>query len=66
MIDEYRLLVFPVAVGHGKRLFPDDAPATGFKLTGSATTSAGAVYSVLTPAPFEAGTVEVAGGKEVV
>jgi len=66
LIDEYRLLVFPVAVGRGKRLFPDDAPATGFRLTDSATTSTGAVYSVLTPAPFEAGTVEVAGGKEVV
>jgi dihydrofolate reductase len=66
LIDEYRLLVFPVAVGHGKRLFTDDAPATGFTLIDSATTSAGAVYSALTPAPFELGTVEVAGGKEVV
>jgi len=66
LIDEYRLLVFPVAVGRGKRLFPDDAPASGFRLTDSATTSTGAVYSVLTPAPFEAGTAEVAGGKEVV
>ena len=66
LIDEYRLLVFPVAVGRGKRLFPNDAPASGFRLTDSATTSTGAVYSVLTPAPFEAGTAEVAGGKEVV
>jgi len=66
LIDEYRLLVFPVAVGRGKRLFTDDAPATGFRLTDSATTSTGAVYSALTPAPFEAGTAEVAGGKEVV
>jgi dihydrofolate reductase len=66
LIDEYRLLVFPVAVGRGKRLFTDDAPATGFKLIGSATTSKGAVYSALTPAPFEAGTAEVADGREVV
>jgi hypothetical protein len=50
-IDEYRLLVFPVAVGHGKRLFTDDAPATGFTLIDSATTSAGAVYSALTRPP---------------
>jgi dihydrofolate reductase len=66
LIDEYRLLVFPVAVGRGKRLFAADAPATGFRLTDSATTSTGAAYSVLTPAPFEVGTAEVAGGKEVV
>jgi dihydrofolate reductase len=66
LIDEYQLLVFPVAVGRGKRLFTDDAPATGFKLIGSAMTSKGAVYSALTPAPFEVGTAEVAGGKEVV
>jgi dihydrofolate reductase len=66
LIDEYRLLVFPVAVGHGKRLFTDDAPATGFRLTDSATTSTGAVYSALTPALFEAGTAEVVGGREVV
>ena len=66
LIDEYRLLVFPVAVGHGKRLFTDAAPATGFTLIDSATTSAGAMYSALTPAPFELGRVEVADGKEVV
>src|SRR5262249_60659280 len=66
LIDEYRLLVSPAAVGRGKRLFAGDAPATGFRLTDSAVTSTGAVYSVLTPAPFEAGTVEVTGGKEAV
>ena len=66
LIDEYRLLVFPVTAGRGKRLFTDDAPATGFRMAESATTSTGAVYTALTPAPFEVGTAEVAGGKEVV
>src|SRR5262249_39694320 len=66
LIDVYRLLVFPVAVGRGKRLFTDDAPVTGFRLTGSATPSTGAVSSALPPAPFGGGTAEVAGGKEVV
>ena len=65
LIDEYRLLVFPVTVGRGKRLFPDEAPATGYTLTESRTTSRGAVYSVLQPAPFEAGRVpEPVGGSE--
>lgn len=66
LIDEYRLLVFPVTVGHGKRLFTDNAPVTGFRLTDSATTSTGAVYSALTPAPFDVGIVEVVNGKEAV
>jgi dihydrofolate reductase len=57
LIDEYRLLVFPVCVGEGKRLFTDGAPATGFTLVDSRVTGAGAVYSVLRPAPFEVGRV---------
>lgn len=65
LIDEYRLLVVPVTVGRGKRLFPDEAPATGYDLVQSSTTSRGAVYSVLHPAPFEAGRVpEPVGGSE--
>jgi len=66
LVDEYRLLVFPVSVGAGKRLFPDDAPANGFALRESRTTSTGAVYSALTPAPFAAGTIAVGDdGREV-
>jgi dihydrofolate reductase len=65
LIDEYRLLVFPVVVGQGKRLFTEGAAPSGFALQESQTTSAGAVYSVLTRTPFGAGTVEVVDGKEV-
>jgi dihydrofolate reductase len=65
LIDEYRLLVFPVTVGAGKRLFTDDAPASGYTLADSATTSTGAVYWALRPQPFQAGNVEVADGREV-
>jgi dihydrofolate reductase len=64
LIDEYRLLVVPVAVGKGKRLFPDDAPATGFTLTDSRVTSRGIVYSALRPAPFEVANVAVVDGRE--
>jgi dihydrofolate reductase len=64
LIDEYRLLVFPVTVGNGKRLFTGDAPASGYTLAESRTTSTGVAYSVLRPRPFESGRVEVAGGRE--
>lgn len=65
LVDEYRLLVFPVTVGAGKRLFTPQAPASGFSLTESRTTLAGCVYSVLTPAPFRTGGIVVEDGREV-
>jgi dihydrofolate reductase len=62
LIDEYRLITFPVAVGTGKRLFTEDAPATGFKLVESRITGTGGVYSVLTPTPFLTGTAVIEDG----
>ena len=64
LIDEYRLLVAPVTVGAGKRLFTEDAPASGYTVADSRTTSRGAMYSALRPAPFEAGRIEVVEGRE--
>jgi dihydrofolate reductase len=64
LVDEFRLLVFPVYVGKGKRLFSEGAAPSGFTLVDSRTTSTGAVYSALTPAPFHAGSVQVVEGKE--
>jgi dihydrofolate reductase len=64
LIDEYRLLVMPVTVGSGKRLFTEDAPASGYTVADSRTTSRGAVYSALRPAPFEVGRIEVVEGRE--
>jgi len=66
LIDEYRLLVFPVTVGAGKRLFTDDAPPRGYDLLESRSTRAGAVYQVLAPKAFEAGGLEVQDGKEAI
>ena len=64
LIDEYRLLVFPVTVGAGKRLFTDDAPPRGYNLLESRTTRSGAVYQVLAPKAFEAGGLTVQDGRE--
>ena len=64
LVDEYRLLVAPVTVGAGKRLFTEDAPAMGYTLADSRTTSRGAVYCALRPAQFEVGTVGVVEGRE--
>lgn len=67
LIDEYRLLVFPVVVGQGKRLFTDGMPAHGFAVTEARTTATGATYTALTPTPFStAGTFVVVDGKETV
>ncbi|MER7764405.1 dihydrofolate reductase family protein [Streptomyces sp. NPDC097619] len=41
LIDEYRLLVYPVVLGHGHRLFGAGVPATAFELTGHRTTPNG-------------------------
>jgi dihydrofolate reductase len=58
LVDEYRLLVFPVVVGGGKRLFTDGAVASGFSLVSSEATGAGVVHLVLRPTPFVFGSVE--------
>ncbi|MCC5575387.1 dihydrofolate reductase [Microtetraspora sp. AC03309] len=44
LVDEYRLLTFPVVLGQGKRLFAEGTAPAGLKLTGSTVTDAGVVY----------------------
>jgi len=66
LVDEYRLLVAPVTIGAGKRLFTEDAPVSGYTLVESSTTGRGAVYSALRPTSFEVGRFGVEGGREAV
>ncbi|HEV3474722.1 MAG TPA: dihydrofolate reductase family protein [Actinomycetota bacterium] len=49
LVDEYRLLVFPVVVGEGRRLFPDQGVATGLTLVDSRTTGSGVAIHVYRP-----------------
>jgi dihydrofolate reductase len=46
LVDRLNLLVFPVIVGAGRRLFPDSGIATGLALEKSRTTPSGVAISV--------------------
>jgi dihydrofolate reductase len=50
LVDEYRLLIHPVVLGNGKRLFADGTTPAALKLTGTKTTSRGVVAHVYEPA----------------
>ncbi|TIR44709.1 MAG: hypothetical protein E5X26_12155, partial [Mesorhizobium sp.] len=45
LIDEIRLMIFPLLLGKGKRLFGDDAMPAAFKLIKSQTTSTGVIMA---------------------
>lgn len=49
LVDELRLLVFPVIVGAGRRLFPDAGVATGLRLVDTRTTGSGTAIHVYQP-----------------
>jgi len=50
LIDEYRLMVFPVIVGSGKRLFEEGGDTKSLKLVGTQTFDSGAVVLTYEPA----------------
>ena len=50
LVDEYRLLTFPVILGTGKRLFGSGAVPRTLRLVSSRTTGKGVVVSVYRPA----------------
>ena len=49
LIDEYRLFIFPVALGTGKRLFNSFSTPLGFKPMGARSMRTGVIYSVYRP-----------------
>jgi dihydrofolate reductase len=52
LIDVYRLMIYPVALGSGERCFRDGGGMSTLKLSGATTTATGVV--VLTYEPAEA------------
>ncbi|ORT58273.1 dihydrofolate reductase family protein [Streptomyces sp. CB03238] len=57
LLDELNLLVFPVFLGKGRRLFPDGSAPTAFELTGHRTSSTGITIQTYRPTgPAQFGT----------
>ena len=66
LVDELRIITFPVVLGRGKRLFDTGTPAGGFTVVDARTLPSGVSYLALTPKPLETGAYAVRDGKEVV
>ncbi|WP_420121472.1 dihydrofolate reductase family protein [Nakamurella sp.] len=66
LVDVYRLLVFPVVVGAGKRLFDDTTRPSAFRTVARTSTAAGATHLVLEPADFTRGDLGIVDGEAVI
>jgi dihydrofolate reductase len=51
LIDEYRLMIFPVVLGSGRRLFPETPEKTVLHLADTRTFSSGVMVQTYRPAP---------------
>jgi dihydrofolate reductase len=50
LVDEYLLMIHPLILGTGRRLFPDGGPPTRLRLADSVTTTTGVVIATYQPA----------------
>ena len=50
LVDEYRLMIEPILLGGGKRIFPDDGNARPLELVSTATTGTGVLVCTYKPA----------------
>jgi len=49
LVDEYVLLIHPLVLGSGRRLFPDGGPAATLRLVATSTTNNGVVIATYQP-----------------
>ena len=66
LVDIYRLLVAPVVVGSGSRLFEAGGPAHSLTVTSGTITASGVTSLVMEPREFVAATATVEDGKDSV
>jgi dihydrofolate reductase len=45
LVDEFRLMIDPIALGGGKQLFPDDGAVMPLRLVNSQVTTTGAILA---------------------
>lgn len=50
LVDEFRLWVYPLVLGHGKRLFEHDVPPRGLTLVESRSAPSGVLFNTYRPA----------------
>jgi dihydrofolate reductase len=55
LVDEYVLLIHPLVLGSGRRLFSDDGPSAALRLVDTKTTTTGVVIATYHPAEPAAG-----------
>ena len=55
LVDEYRLMIEPITLGGGKRLFPDDGRARPLELLSSVTSGTGVLITTYRPKPDRSG-----------
>jgi dihydrofolate reductase len=51
IVDEYRLMIEPIVLGGGKRLFPDDGQPRSLELVSTSTAKTGVLICTYRPAP---------------
>jgi dihydrofolate reductase len=66
LVDVYRLLIAPVVVGSGARVFGPEGPAHSLAVTTGTVTASGVTSLVMEPRDFAAATATIEDGRDSV